>query len=100
MKKILLVLCVFGLCVQTAYADFYRASGGGVYELYVNDCSETNMRRTLDKAVADKRAVITSVKCAENIEYDERTDIIINYEWQSSVFSDVCQYVPVRSYAY
>ena len=62
-KKLLLCMCAI-FATTGAYADYYRATGGGVYELYVNDCSASGMRRALDNAVASRRAVITSVKCA------------------------------------
>lgn len=62
-KKLLLCMCAI-FATTGAYADYYRATGGGVYELYVNDCSASGMRHALDNAVAARRAVITSVKCA------------------------------------
>lgn len=52
------------LLCPSVYADYYRASGGGVYVLYVNDCTPAGMRHALDAAVASHHAVITSVKCA------------------------------------
>lgn len=64
MKKLLLFMVVALTLCPCAFADYYRASGGGVYELYVDDCSESGMRRALDNATASRRAVITSVKCA------------------------------------
>ena len=64
MKTVLsIVVAMFALC-PCAFADYYRATGGGVYELYVNDCSPVAMRRALDSATASRHAVITSVKCA------------------------------------
>ena len=64
MKTLLsFAVVMFTLC-PCGFADYYRATGGGVYELYVNDCSPAGMRRALDNAVAARHAVITSVKCA------------------------------------
>jgi len=64
MKTLLsFAVLVLGLC-PCAYADYYRATGGGVYELYVDDCTPVAMRRALDMATAARHAVITSVKCA------------------------------------
>lgn len=62
--KVLISFTVMILSIVSANADYYRASGGGVYELYVTDCSASGMRRALDNAVATRHAVITSVKCA------------------------------------
>lgn len=69
MKTLLSFMVVmFGLC--PVFADYYRASGGGVYELYVTDCTPAGMRRALDNATARRHAVITSVKCVTP-QYDE-----------------------------
>lgn len=63
--KTLLSFAVFALSLcPCGFADYYRATGGGVYELYVDDCSPDAMRRVLDNATASRHAVITSVKCA------------------------------------
>ncbi len=63
MKTLLSFAVVALVLCPCAFADYYRASGGGVYELYVDDCSPAGMRRSLDNAVAARHAVITSVKC-------------------------------------
>lgn len=45
---------------------------GGYYETRSANCDMTAMRRTLDRATADRRAVITVVKC------DPRQDVARN----------------------
>jgi len=64
MKTLLSFAVLALLLCPCAYADYYRATGGGVYELYVDDCTPAGMRHALDNAVAARHAVITSVKCA------------------------------------
>lgn len=64
MKAFLSFVAVALTMCPCAFADYYRATGGGVYELYVDDCSPAAMRRALDNATASRHAVITSVKCA------------------------------------
>lgn len=80
MKTLLSFAAVmFALC-PCAFADYYRATGGGVYELYVDDCSPAAMRRALDNATASRHAVITSVKCAAAPRQDVVTDVFIEME--------------------
>ncbi len=64
MKTLLSFAMVALVLCPCAFADYYRASGGGGYELYVDDFTPAGMRRALDAAVASRHAVITSVKCA------------------------------------
>lgn len=62
--KVFVSFCFAMFVLCPVFADYYRATGGGVYELYVTDCTPAGMRRALDNAVAQRHAVITSVKCA------------------------------------
>ncbi|MCM1294742.1 MAG: hypothetical protein NC311_04230 [Muribaculaceae bacterium] len=79
MKSFLSFMVVtFAMC--PVFADYYRASGGGVYELYVTDCTTAGMRRALDNATAQRHAVITSVKCAA----DKRPrDVAEQIDWSN-----------------
>lgn len=64
MKKIFLISTIVAMAANCAYADYYRSTGGGYYELYVDDCSREGMQAALENAVAERKAVITVVKCA------------------------------------
>lgn len=70
-----------------SFADYYRASGGGVYELYVDDCTKSGMRRALDNAVSARHAVITRVKCASDNRPD---DTVSQIDW-SKVYMETVQ---------
>ncbi len=76
MKTFLSFVAVMLALCPCGFADYYRASGGGVYELYVTDCTSAGMRRALDNATAARHAVITRVKCAaDNHESDAAEQI-------------------------
>jgi hypothetical protein len=59
MKKIVLFSLIAGLISSVAIADVYQES--------INTCDEAEMRAALDRATADKRAVITIVECDNGI---------------------------------
>ena len=59
MKKIVLLSLVAALFANGANADVYRETVGG--------CDEMEMRAALDRASAEKRAVITIVECDNGI---------------------------------
>ena len=59
MKKIILFSLVASLFSTVTMADMYYES--------INDCDAGEMRAALDRATADKRAVITIVECDNGI---------------------------------
>ncbi len=59
MKKFVLLSLVASLFSTVAVADIYRES--------VNTCDEHEMRAALDRAAAEKRAVITIVECDNGV---------------------------------
>ena len=59
MKKFVLLSLVSALFANAAIADIYQES--------VNNCDEHEMRAALDRAAAEKRAVITIVECDNGI---------------------------------
>lgn len=60
-KIFMFAMCVLApVCAMAS--DMLPA--GGYYETRSADCDMAAMRRTLDNATADRRAVITVVKCA------------------------------------
>ena len=59
MKKFVLLSLIAALFSNVAVADVYRES--------INTCDEAEMRAALDRATADKRAVITIVECDNGI---------------------------------
>lgn len=59
MKKIVMFSVIAGLFSGVALSDAYIEK--------VNSCDEYEMRAALDKAAADKRAVITIVECDNGI---------------------------------
>lgn len=59
MKKFVLVSLVAALMSNYAVADMYIEK--------VNDCDEVEMRAALDRASADKKAVITIVECDNGV---------------------------------
>lgn len=59
MKKIVLFSLIASLFGTAAIADVYREN--------VYSCDEAEMRAALDRATADKRAVITIVECDNGI---------------------------------
>jgi len=63
MKKVfpVFVLSVFCACAAMA-SDMLPA--GGYYETRAENCDMNAMRARLDQATADRRAIITVVKCA------------------------------------
>lgn len=62
-NKILMFMVMAVSPVVSMASDMLPA--GGYYETFVSDCDATTMQRTLDNATADRRAVITVVKCAQ-----------------------------------
>lgn len=56
MKKSVLLSLVTALCAGTAFASDY-------YQIRTNDCRMESMQRMLDRATAQRRAVITVVQC-------------------------------------
>ena len=59
MKKIVMFSLIAGLFSNVALSDAYIEK--------VNNCDESEMRAALDRAAADKRAVITVVECDNGI---------------------------------
>ena len=59
MKKIVMFSLIAGLFSNVALSDAYIEK--------VNNCDESEMRAALDRATADKRAVITVVECDNGI---------------------------------
>lgn len=59
MKKIVMFSLIAGLFSNVALSDAYIEK--------VNNCDESEMRAALDRATADKRAVITIVECDNGI---------------------------------
>ena len=62
MKKIFLVSVISIFCAGVALASDMLPAGG-YYETHSENCDVAAMRETLDRATADRRAVITVVKC-------------------------------------
>ena len=60
MKKIALMFLCVSLCGGAA-------SASGYYKTQINTCDESEMRAALDRATAEKRAVITIVECDNGI---------------------------------
>lgn len=63
MKKLFLVSILSVFCVSVAAASDMLPAGG-YYETRTDNCDMVAMHDTLDRATADRRAVITVVKCA------------------------------------
>lgn len=59
MKKIVLFSLIAGLMTGVSFADVYQES--------IDTCDEAEMRAALDRATADKRAVITIVECDNGV---------------------------------
>ncbi|MBR5904687.1 MAG: hypothetical protein IKZ49_04105 [Alphaproteobacteria bacterium] len=59
MKKFVLFALLAGIVSGVANADVYRES--------IDACDEAEMRAALDKATAEKRAVITIVECENGV---------------------------------
>ena len=59
MKKFVLLSLIVSMFSGVAVADVYRES--------LNTCDEHEMRAALDKAAAEKRAVITIVECDNGV---------------------------------
>ena len=59
MKKIFALSVIGIMAVATANADYY--------ETYTSNCDMNAMRAELNRAVADKRAVITKITCENTI---------------------------------
>lgn len=62
MKKIFLVSILSIFCISVSMASDMKPAGG-YYETSSENCDMAAMQRTLDNATADRRAVITVVKC-------------------------------------
>lgn len=80
MKALLSFMVVMLALCPCGFADYYRASGGGVYELYVTDCTAAGMRRALDNATARRHTVITRVKCASD---DRSHEVVPQVDWSN-----------------
>ncbi len=63
MKKVFLVSILSVFCAGAAMASDMPPAGG-YYETRAENCDMNAMRAQLDRATADRRAVITVVKCA------------------------------------
>ena len=63
MKKIFLASILSVFCASVAMASDMLPAGG-YYETRTQNCDMAAMQETLDRATADRRAVITVVKCA------------------------------------
>lgn len=59
MKKFVLFSLIAGLMTGVSFADVYQES--------INTCDEAEMRAALDKATADKKAVITIIECDNGV---------------------------------
>lgn len=59
MKKAMLLSLFAAMFVGRAIASDY-------YEVRTNDCGHASMRAALDRATADRRAVVTVVKCEKS----------------------------------
>lgn len=66
MKKIFLFSVLSVFCASIALASDMLPAGG-YYETTTQNCDKAAMRETLDRATADRRAVITVVKCAPRV---------------------------------
>lgn len=60
MKKLGLMFLIVALCGGAA-------SASGYYKTTINTCDEEEMRAALDRATAEKRAVITVVECDNGV---------------------------------
>ena len=95
MKKILAVSIIGIMAVAAANADYY--------ETYTNNCDMNAMRAELNRAVADKRAVITKITCENTVAEPvveetcgEPFERVVNREY--FVRETVQQYKPVVHY--
>lgn len=62
------ILCsVFGLFVPMCVMASDMLPAGGYYETRSQNCDMAAMQETLDRATADRRAVITVVKCTPRV---------------------------------
>lgn len=85
-KFILLSLCA-ALFSNVALADYYK--------IKVNSCDEATMRRALDKAAAENRAVVTVVECDEDkTEIVSETKQTITYQ---PYVAKTCNHAPMES---
>lgn len=90
MKKfVLLSLCV-ALFSNVAVADYYK--------IKVNNCDEASMRRALDKAAAENRAVVTVIECDEDTtEVVSQTTQTVSYAPYVANTCNTCNRVPIES---
>ena len=65
MKNIMILssLLVAAAAIVPMTGNAYNGIGGGKFKKTVNDCSPEAMRRALDEATLEGRAVITVVSC-------------------------------------
>jgi len=63
MKKVFLFSAISVFCAYAAMASDMPPAGG-YYETRAENCDMNSMRAQLDRATADRRAIITVVKCA------------------------------------
>lgn len=105
MKNKIFMFAMIAMAPVAAMASDMRPSGG-YYETRTSDCDMAAMQRTLDNATADRRAVITVVKCAPRPAPVARAHACIDcapmvervVERRVYVEETVQQYRPVVSY--
>lgn len=90
MKKfVLLSLCAV-LFSNVAVADYYK--------IKVNNCDEASMRRALDKAAAENRAVVTVIECDEDTtEVVSQTTQTVSYAPYVANTRNTCNRAPIES---
>lgn len=90
MKKFVLLSLCAALFSNVAVADYYK--------IKVNNCDEASMRRALDKAAAENRAVVTVIECDEDTtEVVSQTTQTVSYAPYVANTHNTCNRAPIES---